>query len=540
MDRLEHFIRHSTSLAAVDALAAAMRRKAAFCRVRAAAAAALGRTTGQSTNWRGLAQLTDFFRMERMDLTSNVVLPPRLYDFSEHIVDCGVLEGLASVRDSHGQTPQECVDIVHDALEECSPPESPSERDDSATIAHMLSLLPLLRPPAEDAIESVIESIIRFLRRERAVRSPCATIGCAAMNALANVYASAKDFYELKSETVYEEIASAMRWAPAPLRRAGYSALLRIRLADGASPGTAVCDTALPALGQENSRQVQELAIWDSAEIAVRAFPQHREEQSQLNVPKELLKLACGHGQALASRLPLQLALSSLVHAFAGFAAPSPIGNWGQSLRDAAIGFQEPENLKATITLPLYNQHEQLQNGANAGFVNAVHNHESHSSLQGTTGLGTPEGVQVNETNLKPLYVPHVQNNGQDTSFGEGTSVRFEDGNAYDTPPNQQQHLANQRQQQKADDDDCLHVDVNGNSGNEKKRKRKHVDLPWPQEMGRELGIVMPELREYVPPGVAMDSGKGASIAFERMNEEGILLDSLKRGFELWIQVKNT
>jgi hypothetical protein len=453
-----------------------------------------------------------------MDTCSGFVLPPRLHDFGEHIVDCAVLEGLALVRDKDGQTPQECVDIVHDALERCIPPESMTEGDDSASIAHLLSILPLLRPSAEDSVEGIVESIVRFLRRERGVASPECTVGCAAMDALVNLYTSARSLFGLSSKFLLDEIESAMLWAPPPLRRAGYAAVLEVLITSGFPLERCVSQTALSAIGRESSRQVQEYALWDCADVVAhhlgRINKQYSEKQQ---APDAVAELACGRGRALRSAINLQIAFNAIVHAFSGFAAATPLGTWGRAEREGAIDLQEPPVANAKLSVPLQKlpMLQDQQEGEN------THEH---------AGMVTPRNVGQNGWIPQPMQ---VDNSGQEQSNPDAVvskSVKdlWSQG-GYGTP----QHAANGEQ------NDAAEAGANGHA-HSKKRKRRQGNLPGPEELGGKLGSVHPELEYAVPRGASMDKAKGAIFAFERMSEEGTLPEALQKAFDIALRVRFT
>eukprot|EP00854_Cymbomonas_tetramitiformis_P000906 gene906-1420_t len=145
---------YSHSLLAINALRACVENSQCFCRVRAAAAATLGRTATASTNWVGLEHLQNFYRDRRFDAVVGKVAPNRFMSLSEYFVDQAVVGAIGSVRDADGvSSPSEVVDFLLEIVkynDNCG-----NLWDDDMWRAALLKVLGQLRPSSSDKLTKV-------------------------------------------------------------------------------------------------------------------------------------------------------------------------------------------------------------------------------------------------------------------------------------------------------------------------------------------------------------------------------------------------
>lgn len=464
------------SLASVDALVRAMKREETFCRVRAAAAAALGRSSGEGTQWKGMSELLNYFRSRRVDPGSGAILPPRLDNLKEHIVDTGILEGLASARDSSGCSPQDAVEVILESLEESSPVEA-SSVDESQSTAHLLSLCSLLRPGTSETLEHLINCLKRHLKRERLLPSLASCVGCAAVNALGSLVASCQAEGGAPVTALHSAIKECLPWASAPLRRACYGAMFRGITGADSSFSEGFAQVVKSHIAKEKSPLVRATSLWDAATITAASLV-HTSDERNVKVPKFVSRQACS-----PSLSPLErFAACGIVHAFAKHSFPCPLAPWGTSIRNDLVTMQEraqPHKAKLTVrkrsTVPFKQDH----------------------------AAPSPQHHPIQQKNHAPA----------------ANQVGMKGDASVDVK------LGAQKAQKAGDEPKENHQQAQG-------RRQQPFEPPSRDTPG------MTELLSIVPPGIDLRYDQSAAVGIHRLYEQGQLEELLYKTFEVALQVR--
>jgi transcription initiation factor TFIID subunit 2 len=170
-ERAEH-----GSTSAVNALLQCAEDPKIFCRVRAAAAMALGACACDGTQRSNLAlsSVTRTYRKRRCDPETGKPAPTDLTDFAAAIVDEGLVTALGLPRappegagrnggdESTWVTPSECVELLVDMLDGLQSDGDP--HDPSSLIARAIHALGDARPATLDALLQIVRAIAKRMR----------------------------------------------------------------------------------------------------------------------------------------------------------------------------------------------------------------------------------------------------------------------------------------------------------------------------------------------------------------------------------------
>ena len=149
----------------VNLLTTCLRNKKVFYRVRAEAAAALGRTADSSTNWTGLDNMTKFYR-ESVYGEESLMRPNDFSDLSEYFVRQSIPLAVAAVRDAGGNSPAEALDFLIEIMDNND--NRGNVYSDDNFLASNLHALGLSKPSSSSALQRVLAVLQRHLSRDAA------------------------------------------------------------------------------------------------------------------------------------------------------------------------------------------------------------------------------------------------------------------------------------------------------------------------------------------------------------------------------------
>lgn len=187
-----------------------------FCRVRAEAAMALGKSTGTKSKFLGLSALVSYYRRTQCDRNTGFPKPNDTRDVAETIVDEAVLLALgASVDDSNSMngiifTPTTAFDCLIDRLERNDNTGNPNS--DVGLIVAALEALSIAMPPDAKRRDLAIAQAVRYAHRDPVfIKSDRNVVARASYRALANLARFAFDDENVQMEKRKKVIESALQ-----------------------------------------------------------------------------------------------------------------------------------------------------------------------------------------------------------------------------------------------------------------------------------------------------------------------------------------
>ena len=190
--------------------------KTTFCRVRAEAAMALGKSTGVKSKFLGLSALVSYYRRTQCDPNTGFPKPNDTRDVSETIVDEAVLLALgASVDDSNSMngvisTPTTAFDCLVDRLSRNDNTGNPNS--DVGLIVAALEALSISMPPDAKRRDLAMAQAVRYAHRDPVfIKSDRNVVARSCYRALANLARFAFDDENVQVEKRQKVIESALQ-----------------------------------------------------------------------------------------------------------------------------------------------------------------------------------------------------------------------------------------------------------------------------------------------------------------------------------------
>ena len=190
--------------------------KTTFCRVRAEAAMALGKSTGVKSKFLGLSALVSYYRRTQCDRNTGFPKPNDTRNVMETIVDEAVLIALGtSVDDSNSVsgiicTPTTAFDCLIDRLSRNDNTGNPNS--DVGLIVAALEALSIAMPPDAKRRDLAIAQAVRYAHRDPVfIKSDRNVVARASYRALANLARFAFDDENVQMEKRQKVIESALQ-----------------------------------------------------------------------------------------------------------------------------------------------------------------------------------------------------------------------------------------------------------------------------------------------------------------------------------------